>query len=90
MRKEREDGNHLAEHACRHNDQYLYLRAGTSAARAGTAGRDCQDSKRAAIHLFAKTGVWVEQERTCEQYGKELLPSTLGLVCEQCLEEGFH
>ncbi|HEU5379847.1 MAG TPA: hypothetical protein VFV38_30865 [Ktedonobacteraceae bacterium] len=45
---------------------------------------------RAAIQLFAKTGVWVRQERVCEQCGEELLPSTLGLVCERCLEEGIH
>ncbi len=45
---------------------------------------------RAAIQLFAKTGVWVQQERTCQRCGEELLPSVFGLICERCLEDGIH
>ncbi|MBA2679049.1 MAG: hypothetical protein H0U76_11720 [Ktedonobacteraceae bacterium] len=46
---------------------------------------------RAAIQLFAKTGLWVDHERVCERCGKELLPSSpAGLICERCLEDGIE
>src|SRR5215467_4107025 len=51
MRKEIDDGNHLAEQERSDNDQYIYLRAGTSAAGAGTAGRDCQDTEKGSAWL---------------------------------------
>ena len=42
---------------------------------------------RAAIELFATTGIWVVTDRHCEKCGEALLPSQVGMLCKQCFVE---
>jgi hypothetical protein len=39
---------------------------------------------RAAIQQFPVTGIWVVQDRVCENCGDLLLPTQLGLKCPKC------
>jgi hypothetical protein len=39
---------------------------------------------RAAIRQFPETGIWVVQDRECEDCGEQLLPTQPGLKCPTC------